>query len=259
MSDLAPFVAATLRDRVVEELQNELRAKNQKLQETQRLLHQRHPRRSVKLCGPNNGEPVIVESSLYLPTAQHFWGTKFTFFNRVRGRQLIEPITIRVKDIPLLELWIDGGRAVRFQNLTFYYTGYTYEDTDSDGWQYFATLSARDADEDLGLEFDICLDPDDHAKLLNRESCVDFVPPLERTRSQYLVEGQLTIDEDGMPTNNHEQEIPITHLLDVCGGKGAFVFFDNWRCTGRWFFQHLVVPYAPVQENDPCFSYPQSG
>lgn len=68
-----------------------------------------------------------------------------------------------------------------------------------------AIIEARDGD-DLKLEIDIFISPDDHAKLLNREQSVDFLPPTERENDRYLVDYSL-----------RDQEIPLFHLLEICG------------------------------------------
>jgi hypothetical protein len=242
MSDIAPFVAAVIRDRVVEELGNEnetlrqemdtLRLQNQQLHRT---LHERNPRRSVKLTGPN-GSPVIAEYNLHLSTAiQRFPRTHFTLF---RGNPVDHPASLRFPTLRHLlraEIWIDGGRAVRLRDLVFRYTAYKYVDT-WQGWQYFATLCARDGD-DLILEAEISLPLDDHAKLLRRDSCVDFAPPAVLDSDRYYVE------------HSADEEIPISYLLELCGENDAIIFFNHWMCTGDYFVRHLTVPYMPVEDH----------
>lgn len=84
-------------------------------------------------------------------------------------------------------------------------------------------VEARDGD-DLNLEILICISPNDHAKLFNRE--------------QSAVETET--DEYSM-----DQEIAFSHLLGLCGDKDAFLPFSKWYCTQEWFHRYLMVPYEP--------------
>ena len=168
MSDLAPFVAAVIRDRVVEDLQNENEAQRQEIERLRRTLHERNPRRSVQLTGPN-GKKVFVDSSLHLSTAQHFWTTQFTFMNRgtlqQRGREHEAVIVLCARNLPKCEVWIDGGRALCLKDLSYHYVAYGYNNI-QDEWHYVAMFYLRDAVH-FNLQVSILLPPNDHAKLLN--------------------------------------------------------------------------------------------
>jgi hypothetical protein len=234
MSDLAPFVAAVIRDRVVAELKNEneaLRRKNEALELT---LHKRNPRRSIQITD-SDGKKIFADNELDLEGIRQFGGN-FSFFScsaTVRN-QIPGHLWFRSRSWLNLELWIDGGVSARLQDLSFYYTSYKYvkfANADGEAWKYVATIEARDGDG-LNLAIEIFLSPNDHAKLLNRERSVDFLPPAERENDGYNIEHSM------------DQEIPLSHLAELCREKDAVVFFDKWMCTEGWFLRHLMVPYV---------------
>ncbi len=78
----------------------------------------------------------------------------------------------RLRELFLFELWIDGGCAVRFRDLSFHYISYhAKKETPAGGQsQFFANIEARDAAgvDDVGLiiEFKIHISPEEHARLL---------------------------------------------------------------------------------------------
>jgi hypothetical protein len=228
MSDLAPFVAAAIRDSVFAELKDENEALRQENEALKLELHECNPMRSVKVTC-SNGQKIFVDNELNLEHIRNFHGNKFSFCNLdgLRRRNILASLSF----IYRLELWIDGGSsAVRLQDLSFHYTEYKYE-YHTGAWKYVATLEARDGD-DLNLEIQIFLSPDVHAKLLHREQSVAFIAPTERGNDQYLVE-------------HLDQEIPISHLLELCGEAEAVFSLNNWKCTEAWFLRHLMVPYVP--------------
>jgi hypothetical protein len=237
MSDLAPFVAAVIRDSVFAELKDDNEALRQEIEALKLQLHERNPMRSVKVTGSNR-QKIFVDIELDLEHIRHrFHGNKFSFCNPegLRRRNILESLSFTCGSLLALELWIDGGSsAVRLQDLSFHYTEYKCVNR-AGGWNYMATVEARDSD-DLNLEIQILLSPDVHAKLLHREQSVAFVLPSERENDQYFLEHSL------------DQEIPISHLLELCGEKEAAVCsLNTWKCTEKWFLRHLMVPYVPQQ------------
>jgi hypothetical protein len=170
MSDLAPFVAAVIRDRVMAELKDENEALRQENAALKLERHKRNPHRSVQIRD-SNGEHILVENELNLLRVRPFFG-KFSFFSCGASVRLEtpDPLWYECGIWLTLELWIDGGSSVRLQDLSFHYTAYNYVKTVTacgDEWGYVATIEARDGD-DLNLQIKIFLSPDDHAKLLNR-------------------------------------------------------------------------------------------
>jgi hypothetical protein len=243
MSDLAPFVAAVIRDRVVAELKDENEALRQENAALKLERHKHNPSRSVKVTG-SNGTEIFAENEIGIQglrfsalSARISGGRKFSFCNPAGCSQPDVPRILWFKcgSWLTLELWIDGGSSVRLQDLSFHYTSYTYastDNTDDGGWKYVALIEARDG-ADLNLEVCIFISPDDHAKLLNREQSVDFLPPAERENDRsYIVEHSL------------DQEIPLSHLSELCGEKEAVVSLNKWMFTKGWFVQHLMVPYV---------------
>jgi hypothetical protein len=246
MSDLAPFVAAVIRDRVVAELKDENEALRQENAALKLDRHKRNPRRSVKVTG-SNGKEIFAENEVNLQEHHYIvlgvtTGRKFCFFyGLIQDRFHLESaqpdipkvLCLKCGSLLSLELWIDGGSSVRLQDLSFHYTSYKYVSTHRSEYKYMAEIEARDGD-DLTLEFNIFISPDDHAKVLNREQSVDFLPPeTERENCEYNVE------------NHFDQEIPLSHLLEICGEKKALFLLTRWECTEEWFFGHLMVPYEP--------------
>lgn len=65
MSDLAPFVAAVIRDRVVVELKDEIEALRQENAALKLECHKRNPRRSVKVTGSNRKEMFAENEYLH--------------------------------------------------------------------------------------------------------------------------------------------------------------------------------------------------
>ena len=240
MSDLAPFVAAVIRDRVVVELnKDENEALRQKNEALERTLHERNPRRSIQIKG-YNGKKIFADNELDLQRIHQYSGN-FPFFCSDATVRNQFPLLIKcgpgTGSWLNLELWIDGGFSVKLQDFSFHYTSYNYvkivnADYD-DEWKYLAIIEARDGDG-LNLGIGIFLSPNDHAKLLNREQSVDFLPPAEREYDLYNIEHSLL-----------DQEIPLSHLSELCGQKDAVVILRRWNCTREWFFRNLMVPYVP--------------
>jgi hypothetical protein len=238
MSDLAPFVAAVIRDRVMAELKDENEALRQEIAALKLERHRHNPRRSVQVTGSDGKEIFFVENELHLDTLSLFFGRRISFCNPggyPNPKLPAKALYFKCGSWLTLELWIDGGSAVRLQDLSFHYTTYDYVKTltaDGDEWKgYVATVEARDGD-DLTLEILIFISPDDHAELLNREQSVDFLPPTtERLNAQYSIEDSLN------------QEIPLSRLLEICSEKNAMVCFSDWTCTSGWFRRHIMVPF----------------
>jgi hypothetical protein len=221
MSDLAPFVAAVIRDRVVVELKDEIEALRQE-NAALKLEHHRHnPRRSIKVTGSNEKE-IFAENELHLEVLYHFFGRKFCVCNPggVARPDVPKVLWFKCGSWLTLELWIDGGSSVRLQDLSFHYTAYKYTySTRQSEHKCVAIIEARDGD-DLNLEILIVYSPDDHAKLLNREQRVDFLPPKpDGANTGFSIEDSLN------------QEIPLPHLLELCGETDAVVRLNNWKCT----------------------------
>jgi hypothetical protein len=232
MSDLAPFVAAVIRDRVMAELKDENEALRQKIEALERALQERNPRRSVQVTY-NIGKDICAENEINLRNFFNF-GRKFSLFHRGSAHP-DTPKALCLQNGSWLELWIDGGSSVRLQDLSFHYTSYRYVKTvnaDGDPWKYAATIEARD-DDDLNLDIIIFLSPSDHAKLLNREESADCLHPAEREDDRYGVE------------HSFYQEIPFSHLLELCGETDAVLRLSNWKCTEEWVLRHLMAPYVP--------------
>jgi hypothetical protein len=249
MSDLAPFVASVIRDRVVVELKDENEDLRQENEALKLELHKRNPRRSVKVTY-NHGKDIVADNELNLEILRkdnelnlevlrnNHWSNFSLFRCEASVRREMTSSFLFVGGSWLtLELWIDGGSSsVRLQDLrSFHYKSYEYiktKKTDDGAWKYMATIEARDGDG-LNLEINIFITPDEHAKLLNREQSVDFLPPAEREKNRYIVE------------QSWDQEIPLSHLLELCGEKDAGVDLSRWTCTFEWFERHLMVPYLP--------------
>jgi hypothetical protein len=238
MSDLAPFVAAVIRDRVMAELKDEIEALRQENAALKLERHKRNPSRPVKVTG-RNGKEILAENEMDLEELKTTWGRKVYFCNPLVPGGPNTPKTLwfgcglRGGSWVTLELWIDGGSSVRLQDLSLHYTRYQYICTHRSEYNYLATVEARDGDG-LSLEIKIFISPDDHAKLLNREQSVDYLPPeTERENGQYDVE------------NDFDQEIPLSHLLALCGENDAMAHLKNWNCTEEWFRRHLMVSYEP--------------
>jgi hypothetical protein len=237
MSDLAPFVAAVIRDRVVVELKDEIEALRQEIAALKLERHKRNPSRPVKITG-SNGNEIFAENEINLESLLFSGGRKFSLFSRRPAQPDIpKSLFLTIGSLLTLELWIDGGSSVRLQDLSFHYTSLKYIKTlndDGDAWKYAATIEARDGDG-LNLTMGIFISPDDHAKLLNREQSVDYLPPKteRRENAQYVVE------------NDFDQEIPHSHLLELCGETDAVVILHHWMITEEWFFRHLMVAYEP--------------
>jgi hypothetical protein len=236
MSDLAPFVAAVIRDRVVVDLKDENKALRQKNEALELALHKLNPHRSVQIRD-SDGKKIFADSETNLEDVIPF-SVKVPLF---RGRASVrcktpDPLWFGSGIWLTLELWIDGGFFASLQDLSFHYTAYECVKmltADGDEWRYRATIEARDGD-DLSLEIKIFLYPDDHAKLLNREQSVDFLPPADRENA-YDIEYSL------------DQEIPLSHLSELCREKEAVIFFNGWECTKGWLVRNLMVPYVPYK------------
>jgi hypothetical protein len=232
MSDLAPFVAAVIRDRVVVDLKDENEALRQKNEALEREIHKRNPHRSVQIRD-SDGKKIFADSEVDLEDARQFSG-KFPFFRDSTSHPLWFGSGIW---LITLELWIDGGFFASLQDLSFHYTTYDYVKVVAAGvdeWRYVATIEARDGD-DFSLEIKIFLSPDDHAKLLNRQQSVDFLPPADRENDAYDIEYSL------------DQEIPLSHLSELCREKEAMIFFNRVECTKGWLVRNLMVPYVPYK------------
>jgi hypothetical protein len=238
MSDLAPFVAAVIRDRVVVELQDENEALRQEIAGLKLERHKRNPSRSVKITG-SNGKKIFAENKINLEGLLCSGGRKFSLFRRGSAYPDIpKTLCFQHGSWRTLELWIDGGSSVRLQDLSFHYTAYKYISTHRSEYNYAATIEARDGDG-LDLEILIFIPPDDHAKLLNREESVNFLPPKsEMANTQYNVE------------KDCDEEIPLSHLLELCGEKDAIVLLSNWECNEEWFRRQLMVSFEPNERFD---------
>lgn len=253
-SELAPFVAACLRDRVTADLLEENQTLQRENRQLKRTLHERNPRRSVQLAFAaskkrkrNNKQGKMVRDSvLHLRNASTFMHMHFTFLTRgprVEGES--DLLAFRLKDIPRLELWIDGGLAVRFrEDLDFFYQFYTYHRISGDSYDYCVHISARQAGLDLKLVVH-SISPLEHAQLLQRETVVDFTPPENPDSDRILIDPSSWDDREGTP-------ISIDRLVQLFGGgKGREVtaWLNDWQCTGRYFFQHLQVPYVRDEDD----------
>lgn len=191
----------------------------------------------------SNGREILAENKVNLQGFFFVEGRKFLFFyGLIRDRTSAQPslpevLWLKYGSLLTLELWIDGGCSVRLQDLSFHYTSYKYISTHRTEYNYFAKIEARD--DDLNLEFHIFISPDDHAKVLNREQSVDYLPPeTERENCEYNVE------------KDFDQEIPLSHLLEICGEKDVMFFLRRWECTEEWISRHLMVPYRPNEKFD---------
>ena len=119
MSDLAPFVAAALRDRTVEDLNNELR-------------EEREARLVVQITGPS-GNPVYYESSL-LDGASLVWGTRWGLVNReayTAESHADTSIPLPVNAIESLEIRL-GGVVVHHFDRDLFFECMTTDVTDED-------------------------------------------------------------------------------------------------------------------------------
>jgi hypothetical protein len=110
VSDLAPFVAAVLRDQVVGKLHDENKALKSQVQRLQRTLHEHNPFRSFKLTGPN-GARLVKEGRFNVETTS--LNAPFCLYEEGG----FENVSLR--KLPKLELWIDGGCSVRFGTCLF--------------------------------------------------------------------------------------------------------------------------------------------
>jgi hypothetical protein len=226
MSDLAPFVAAVIRDRVMAELKDENEALRQEVAALKLERQKRNPSRSVKLTS-SNGKDMHAEYEVNLEVIR--FREKIRFSGLPGGRP---KISFGRGSWLEFELWIDGGCSVRLQDLSLHYTRYQYVSAHHSEYNYMATVEARDGDG-LTLEIEIFISPDDHAKLLHREQSVDYLPPEDEIENcLYDVENDL------------DQEIALSHLLELCGEKNAMALLENWKCTTVWFRRHLMVPYT---------------
>jgi hypothetical protein len=205
------------------------------IQRLQRTLHEHNPFRSVKLMtiGPN-GARVLVKEGGRLNVNE----------TSIRNRQSLIFERISLRELFLFELWIDGGCAVRFRDLSFHYINYSlypYENsaTYREQLRYYATIEARDAagDDDIGLiiEFNVRLSPEDHARLLQRDSIMEFTPPPQLSNNRYVAE------------RGAEEEIPISCLSEDWVVSRKLTFLSHMCCSASFFFRHLTVPYVPYE------------
>jgi hypothetical protein len=83
----------------------------------------------------------------------------------------------------------------------------------------------------LRLVFYVVLPPD-HARVLQRDSIVEFTPP------ESLDDSDSCIAERGA-----EEEIPMLRLSeDLLGKRRVHIFFHKWTCSNSFFFRRLTVP-----------------
>jgi hypothetical protein len=62
---------------------------------------------------------------------------------------------------------------------------------------------------------------------------VDFLPQADRENDEYDIEYSLN------------QEIPVSHLKELCRENDAVIFLNRWSCTKGWLVRNLMVPYVP--------------
>ena len=221
MSDLAPFVAAVLKDTVVKDQQTEIEELRRLLHERNRLLHERNPYREVKLVALS-GE-ILMEGNFHMRAVrtQNLSQTKHSPFFDFGA----PPVRLQLRHLPELELWIDGGRAVAFrQDLTFFYTACFYLDDN-----YIAQIEGHNRRGDFEVAVWVHLLPKEIQQLLQREESFE------------LLENPTNFDrlETGARV-----EIPWPRLLEAqFPEKMIEIYKSNVTGTGNFFQRHLTVPY----------------
>lgn len=122
MSDLAPFVAAVIRDCVVVELKDENEALRQENEALKLEGHKQNPRRSVKVTRTgSNGKDICADNDLNLEVLRRnqSW-LRISLFGPAPVRPGIpDPLWFECGSWLSLELWIDGGPSIRLQDLSF--------------------------------------------------------------------------------------------------------------------------------------------
>lgn len=252
MSDLAPFVAATIRDKVVQDLMDENQNLKEENEELKRKLHERNPRRSIELKIPNGF--VIKKSTVRMDKVlldQRRNISTFALLTEDEPRYFLDQ-NFRLKHFPALALWIDGACAVRFQDLRFHYSSYRYDIVFNE-WsgKYKVAINAKQG-QDFKLKIDVInVLPDEHAELLEREDPVDFRPPdnpdspnrgfpyrqIGDHDRRYIIEDVSHV--------SHDQEVSVERLMDLLGEKVVCLYFETGRmqCTGEFLNRKLTVPF----------------
>jgi len=246
MSDLAPFVAATLRDKVVEDMQKEIEELRKKNRELQRKLQERDPNRSVAFK-----VRTVDESHVHTSLEERTVSIVNAFGHGREFRRLFDDIPpllhplIKLKHIQQFEVWIDGASAIRCHQLEFRYCMYKYETQQEEYGKYVAVLRASSG-QDFKLEIEVLdVPPEEHAALLGLPSPVDFPPPDEpeshnfNAPAHHLAGGVHRM----WPFERSERFIPSDRVMQLLGEKNICIDYREIKCTKDFFFDHLTIPY----------------
>lgn len=259
MSDLAPFVAAAIRDKVVEDLLEENRAQRNEIEALEKKvsnferLYARNPCRLVKLTLPG-GTNVLRERTVDLTK---FSWCHFQFFPVVReyyyDSDEDEPEDLLWAEdgfasLPNLEIWFDDRCVIQVNNLSFSYIQYNYGLV-GDEWRYVLDVFADYTGENrhmVSLEhriYDVL--PNEYAALFGKqEPLVDFVPPANHgsRRRRYLIHSISTTESDG--TSNMSRDRLVAHF----GTKECSLPVSNWGCHWKYFRDNVPIPYEVPEE-----------
>ena len=253
MSDLAPFVVATIRDQVVTDQQDEIGELSSENAKLKRLLHERHPVRSLQLVITKDGiKQIIQNSTVYIPNAidyQHLEGPEFPATMLPEEEELIT-YDVNLRDLLMHgEIWIDGSCAIVLKDVTIKFCRlcwYSYTDDEGNRKLFFYTWFTLEDDEDnFNWRFHIPnVGPNGHCNVLNLEPQTD--PNIENYEGNPL-------DIIGRDQPYANSVIDLNHLLNVHGDDTVRYGLDYFFCNANWFMSKLTVPYKPVEENDAPF------
>jgi hypothetical protein len=228
MSDLAPFVAATIRDQVVSDQQREierLREEVSTLQKTQHdlelQLHERCPVRSVQIRGPpsNNGL-VHLDGELDLVDLP----------NTVDLFEGETDLSVSVEEFLKLELFVDGNSSFCFREFELIVCRYFVCGFTNERFTYVRLQHHQD-NEFLSL----------HA----------YIGPFEMEEYLKLVNLSLTGLEPAASScdpifDAQERVFPVENLYPF-QHKFVKIVFDvgTCQCSADFVLNHLRAPYAP--------------
>lgn len=249
MNDLAPLVAAALRDQVVEDMQKEIEELRKSNRELQRKLQERNPNRSVELkMRMDNLEYRLLKERTVNIVNDFGRGLIFhSLFARYDNPAYnLFNGSIKLKDLPQLELWIDGESALCCDQLEFHYRMYKYETQFEEFGKYVVLLCACSG-QNFRLQIEVLgVPPEEHAAVLGLASPVNFPPPDIADSHNFNAPAQNLLGGHRMWTFERVRQgtvVPRDRVMHLLGEKNVCIRFGEIKCTKEFFFDHLAVPY----------------